>query len=275
MNRDFIPVALKAAKVADPPDDDEGRLYREIGRSKPAPQGICVVNSSGKALAWSLMFDDDAAVGGFLEACLEKYRTGKPPATERWMRYPSRKMEDVPGAGGDLRVPDGHAKGERCRATPGWPEGTLVGRMTGRALKDGKPVADVLRQEHYVEDRFDLPPDAQRALAAGEGRFRLPDEVSRALVSRAFLGMLDVNPLGAPGGKSDRERLDLWGRREGATLLIEGTSDVAGGQAEAGRTTDGRLWTHEVKLSWRGRVELKDGRVERLLAVAEGRARLR
>lgn len=42
-------------------------------------------------------------------------------------------MEDVPDAGGELSVPGGHAKGERCFATPGWPEGTLVGRMTGRA----------------------------------------------------------------------------------------------------------------------------------------------
>jgi hypothetical protein len=36
VNASFVPVALKAALVNQPPDDDEGRLYREIGRSRPA-----------------------------------------------------------------------------------------------------------------------------------------------------------------------------------------------------------------------------------------------
>ncbi len=37
VNADFVPVALKAALVNQPPDGEEGLLYREIGRSKPAP----------------------------------------------------------------------------------------------------------------------------------------------------------------------------------------------------------------------------------------------
>ena len=53
VHADFVPVALKAALVNRPPDDQEGLLYREIGRSKPGPQGICVVNSAGKVLAWT------------------------------------------------------------------------------------------------------------------------------------------------------------------------------------------------------------------------------
>src|SRR6516225_959005 len=48
-----------------PPDDAEGLLYREIGRSRPAPQGICVVNTAGKVLNWALMFDDDRSVLAF------------------------------------------------------------------------------------------------------------------------------------------------------------------------------------------------------------------
>ena len=58
IKRDFIPVALKAATVQNPPPGIEGRLYREFKRTQPAAQGICVANSSGKALAWSLMFED-------------------------------------------------------------------------------------------------------------------------------------------------------------------------------------------------------------------------
>ena len=38
VNADFIPVALKAALVNGPPNDEEGLLYREIERSKPAPR---------------------------------------------------------------------------------------------------------------------------------------------------------------------------------------------------------------------------------------------
>jgi len=33
VNADFVPVALKAGLVNNPPDDEEGQLYREIGRS--------------------------------------------------------------------------------------------------------------------------------------------------------------------------------------------------------------------------------------------------
>jgi hypothetical protein len=62
VNADFIPVALKAALLNRPPADGEGLLYREISRSRPAPQVICVVNSAGKVLAWTLMFDDDSSV---------------------------------------------------------------------------------------------------------------------------------------------------------------------------------------------------------------------
>ena len=53
MSADFVPVALKAGVVNNPPYDEEGRLYREIGRSKVLPQGICVINSACKVLAWT------------------------------------------------------------------------------------------------------------------------------------------------------------------------------------------------------------------------------
>jgi len=67
VNADFIPVALKAGLVNNPPADDEGLLYREVERSKPAPQGICVVNSAGKVLNWVLMFDDDKNLLAFFD----------------------------------------------------------------------------------------------------------------------------------------------------------------------------------------------------------------
>ena len=80
VNADFIPVALKAGLVNNPPGDEEGLLYREIERSKPAPQGICVVNSAGKVLNWTLMFDDDQSVLAFFDH-----------AKQRFAKYPDAK----------------------------------------------------------------------------------------------------------------------------------------------------------------------------------------
>ena len=73
VNAGFVPVALKAGLVNNPPNDEEGRLYREIGRSRPAPQGICVVNSAGKVLDWALMFDDDKSVLAFLDHSARRF----------------------------------------------------------------------------------------------------------------------------------------------------------------------------------------------------------
>ena len=72
MNADFVPVALKAGLVNNPPNDEEGRLYREIGRSKILPQGICVINSACKVLAWVEFFDDNKSVVAFLDHCLKR-----------------------------------------------------------------------------------------------------------------------------------------------------------------------------------------------------------
>ena len=69
IEKGFIPVALKAGKVMNPPAGIEGALYREFKRTQPAPQGICVANSSGKALVWALMFEDDPSVLKFLDPC--------------------------------------------------------------------------------------------------------------------------------------------------------------------------------------------------------------
>ena len=81
IRREFVPVALKAALVNNPPPGREGRFLREIGRSKPAPQGICVANSAGKVLAWALSFDDAASVPRFLDHVLQRHK--ETPGTAR------------------------------------------------------------------------------------------------------------------------------------------------------------------------------------------------
>ena len=294
VNADFVPVALKAALVNNPPGGEEGRLYREIGRSKPAPQGICVVNSAGKVLDWVLMFDDDKSVLAFLDHVSKrfaKYPDAKRPVpAERYMKFPSAQLPDVEDSGRILPVIDRHAQGKRCPAQPPLREGTVVARLFGRALdKDGKPVADTVRQEHYVEDRFNIPVEAQEKLAqaladAGSNRFRLPNEFSQHLVTHAFLGQIDVNPLGSPaGGSGQLKRCELWGQKVvGAgngpmQIHVEGRSEVAGAQDDSrlGPRSDGRLWEHEVKLTWEGLIEVQGKRTSRLLLLANGSEKLK
>lgn len=283
---DFVPVALKAAQVNGPPPGDEGRLYHEIGRSKIAPQGICAVNSAGKVLAWALAFDDDRSVSGFLDDVVARFKefpdAGKPVAAKRFMRYPSQPVNEIADDGLPLPGPRIHPDGERCAGLRGVPEGTLLGRTIGRSFKDGKATTETHRQENYSEDTFEISVELQEAAAkaardAGSDRFRLPEGIGRALVGSAYLGMLDVNPSGGPGGGSERRDLEFWGRSEKGRIRIEGTSQVAGGMKRGalGAGDDGRVWSHEVRLEWRGILELKGNRITRLLAAATGREKLR
>jgi hypothetical protein len=293
VNAEFVPVALKAALVNNPPSDAEGRLYQEIGRSKPAPQGICVVNSAGKVLDWALMFDDDKSVLAFLDHALRRFRdhpdATRPVAAERYMKFPSMRLPDVADSGEVLPVPDQHS-GTNCPARARFRPGTIIARVFGRALgPDGRPVPDSVRQEQYVEDRFDFPLEAQALLAkrcadSGAGRFRLPDELARQWVSHAYLGQIDLNPLGSPGGGSgDLQRCEFWAQAvspEGTAplrLRIEGKTEVAGSQdwSRPDGRSDGRLWEHTVRLTWEGFIEMQGKRVTRLLLAARGSERLK
>jgi hypothetical protein len=274
VNSVFVPVALKAGLVNNPGDDEEGRLYREIGRSKPAPQGICVANSDGKVIAWTLMFDDNESILAFLDHTLErfgKYPDARQPfAAQRYMKFPSSKLPDVPDSGGLPAIPDQHT--QNCPANPRPPSGTVVARLFGRALdENGQLISDTTRQEHYVEDRFNLPVEAQSLLAragsnAGTNAFRMPGALARQLISHAFLGQLDVNPLGSPaGGTGDLKEIELWvqnvsnDQHAPVRLRVAGASHVAGGEGQdrPARGGDGRIWEHEIKLDWDGFIEMQ------------------
>jgi hypothetical protein len=292
VNADFVPVALKAGLVNNPPDDEEGRLCREIGRSKLAPQGICVVNSAGKVLAWTMAFDDDKSVLAFLDHSAKRFAqfpdAKKPVAAERYGRFPSAKVADVEDSGKVPVIIDRHPEGKHCPGATRVRQGTVLARVFGRALdKDGKPMADTVRQEHYVEDRFHVPVAMQEALAkaladAGTERFRLADDLARQFVSHAFLGQLDVNPLAeARDGKGALKHCEFWAQPVGAggngpvRVRVEGKSEAAGGTSDAGRGGDGAFWRHEVKLAWEGIIEIKKDRVPRLLLVARGSEKLK
>lgn len=291
VNADFVPVALKAALVNRPPDDDEGLLYREIGRSKPAPQGICVVNSAGKVLNWTLMFDDDKSVLAFFDHARERFAkypdAKKPVAAEVYQKFPSQKRKDVEDSGKVLPVLDRHPEGKPCPAEPLLRKGTVAVRLFGRALdKDGKPVADSVRQENYIEDRFNIAVSTQEKLAkalakAGKGPVKLPLEVTRQWVKQAYMGVLDVQPLdnpGLPGGsKGDLKKcafaVKKVGPGKGPTLWrVEGESEVFIDEKMA---NGGPGDMHEVKLKWHGFIEMDGNRMTRLVLSASGLEKLK
>jgi len=287
---DFVPVALKAGLVNNPPVGPEGLLYREIGRSKPAPQGICVANSDGKVLDWALMFDGNRSLVQFLDHCLKRYAAfpdaKKPVPAERYMRFPSRKLPDVKDTRVAIQIPSHHPTGRRCPAQPALKKGTLVGRVVGRALdKSGKPLADTTLQENYLEARFEIPVDVQASFAkalanAGSKRFLVPDEFGEAIVRPAYLGQLDVSPLGGRqvGGRTDRKSWKFWAQRIGngqpVRVHMTGQSDVSARDAALGRRSDGRRWTHTIRLQWEGYLDVGGNRVTHLVLAAHGHEKL-
>ncbi|MEM7235411.1 MAG: hypothetical protein AAF517_24780 [Planctomycetota bacterium] len=291
INKHFIPVALKAGNVNNPPAGLEGQLYAEIKRTRPAPQGICTLNSAGRVLSWALSFDSDAEIPKFFEHVVRRYQRFPGAETlvdaERYQLFPSRKLDDVTGR--PNRLPDGlqHEDRDRCPGTPSVPKGTLVGRIVGRPLDPtGKPIQETTRQEQYMEARFEVPTAVQAAIESAAGkskgeRFPLPKEFGRALVGTAYLGQLDVNPIsGRRDAETQRSDWSFWAERlpskeEGVVRLrLGGDSDVEGRQAKTPRT-DGRQWEHRIRLHWQGFVDLHDGRILRLKALAEGDERLR
>ncbi len=294
VNADFVPVALKAALVNNPPADEEGRLYREIGRSKPAPQGICVVNSAGKVLNWTMMFDDDKSVLAFFDHAKERFAkypdANKSVVAEVYGKFPSQQRQHVKDSGRDLPVLDRHPEGKYCPAEPPLRKGTVAVRLFGRALnKDGKPVADTVRQENYIEDRFHIAVETQEKLAksladAGADRVALPLEVTRQWVKQAYMGVLDVQPLDNPGrnlsNNGELKKCDFVAQKTasrvglapGAALWrIEGESEVF--IEKMANSGPGDM--HEVKLKWHGFIEMDENRLTRLVLSAGGREKLK
>lgn len=194
------------------------------------------------------------------------------------MRFPSQKLPEMADAGEALPLAESHPMGMACPANPGYPPDAVVARVIGRALDaQGQPVADTTRQENYAEDRFVISPALQETLSraaahAGEGRFPLPKELAQLWVTYAYLGQLDVRPCENPVGvRPERNQSTFWAQRVsgGGNLLrlrVEGRSDV---MSRADQLM-GRTYRHGVRLAWEGFLELKSGRLTRLLLFARG-----
>ena len=291
VNADFVPLALRAPLVNNVEmvrDQDEKWLYERLSRAKLAPQGIGVLDSAGQVLAWVQMFDDDQSVLDFLDRNWKRFQqkdgAAQPVVTERYMRFPSERAEDSQdGAKLPAVVAEKHSQGKSCPASAGkgkTPPGTMSARLVGRALDDqGKPLADIIKQEHYVEDQFSISPTSQKELArvlanAGTERVRLPDEFSKLFATHAHLGHIDVQPClcmvkGMAENKGAWKQCEFWARKmeTGKDIQlwqVEGQSEVVSALSINGNGV------HNVKLSWEGFLELKEQRLTRLLLSGRG-----
>ena len=230
------------------------------------------------------MFERPAAIGAFLTHARKRYQDNpagtRPVSTERFRRYPSMRMDAILAP--DARpVPAKHPAGETCPADQLYPTDALVAQVVGRALQaDGTPVADTLRQEHYIQDQMPIPAALQGRLAAlladaGGKRVKLPDEFARLIATHAHLGTLDVQILSNPtGGTQTIKELAFFAEPPpaGSQLWrLSGVSDVAG-KSRPGHQPD---YENQVRLAWRGYLAVGNRRIRRLVLLADGRERLR
>ena len=253
-----------------------------IGRSGPAPQGLCVLNADGQALDWALMFDHEQSVLDFLDHTLKRFAEHpngqRDITTERYMRFPSQELGGVPEPAKSEAPPAGHTAGRDCPQAPRPPAGSLSVRVQGRALDaNGKWFPDTTRQEHYSEDRFLVSAELQKQLVgsvatAGAEPVKLPSSFARLLTQHAYLGHLDVQPLENPGGAAaDLPRCEFWAQRDPrspGSFRIAGQTEVKVGTKQ--RRNDAASFYHEISLAWSGILELDGPRLKRLLATARG-----
>ncbi len=268
--------------------DDEGKALQSIYRSKVQPQGTCVLNSGGQVMAWVLMFDKNKSVLDFLDHGLKRFRD-HPDAreaimTERYMRFPSIRLEDMKDEAKPQPYAERHPDGKHCLWTPNEPPGTVVARVIGRALdKAGKPSPHMVNQEHMALDRFEVTPAMQEKLAqtladGGTGRVALPEDFTRLCMAYAFLGNKDSGPMSKVSVfriVSDVKQCEFRAQRaEGTKNLwrVEGQTEVFGKGKGAARDSGLR---HEVKLTWEGFIELDGKRMTRLLLAARGTEKLK
>lgn len=277
INAGFIPVALKAAEVANPPAGVTGDLYRELKRTQPAPQGICIMNSAGKVLDWVLAFENQSDIPKYFDDAASRYKShafADSVAARRFRTYPPARLPDVPDAGVRFDFPL-NADTQPVTTAPQYAPGSLVGKVIGRPLgENGQPVARTLRQEDYMESTFAVSPQAVADLLQMAGRtdeeFEVPNHVVRQLVGPAYLGQLDVSPLLEKGTANQRSH---WWQFRARRKQEEGR-DVIRITGRSAISAAGRVWNHSVTLQWQGFVEIHQGQATALEMLATGHEQL-
>ena len=280
----FIPVALKAATVQNPPPGPESQIYHELRRTQPAPQGICVANSAGKTLAWSLGFDDGQQVAAFFRHAKDLYAANPDSATtaQRYRRSPTARMPDALDDGRTFDLPAAHADGDHCPGALRLAPGSIPGRIVGRAFNaDGQPLSEIRSQDNYIEDILEISKPMQDQLLAtatsATGKFRIPQDLAREFTENAYLGMLDVNPLGGDQVRARliHESIEFYAEKQSDNrLTITGKTSVSAKNRDGDPRDRGRLWSHDVALEWHGFIDIDPAGITGVALLANGHEHL-
>ncbi len=243
------------------------------------------MNSAGKVIAWALSFDDNESVLKFLAHAKKRFtdNPGSGLAAERFRRFPSVKRPDSPDNGIVLQIHGKHRPGDHCPGELRLSQGSLAGKIVGRAFgDDGKPISEIRSQDNYVEDILEVTKTMQEQLLAAAGnatdRFLIPQALAREFVANAYLGMLDVNPLGGARVRAEllEESIQLWAQKHGdGQLVISGTSRVKAKNREGVVADTGRKWTHLVDLEWHGFIDLSTEGIREIILSARGNEKLK
>jgi hypothetical protein len=277
LKTEFVTVAIRAADLNSPGNDGEGQLIATMAQSKVAPQGLCVVNKSGQALAWSEMFRDGHSVEAFLDRTLELFKANRNGAqtarTERYQEFPQNRVEDLPV---EPRVAECTTILQSATVPRRIVDGMVV-RLIGRALDQrGQFISDTLQQEHYVEHKIDLPRYMQQQLlrdarANGTNKFPLPAPLAQWMMREAYLGQLDMQPMrdSDRAAVSEVRNCNLYAQRtDKNSLEISGDTEVS--VKNPGRLGDGAVYSNYIKLRWQGAVEFDDTNVISVQLLARG-----
>ena len=142
LNKEFVPIYIgnetSPALFNPASSSEEAKLFQSLYRSQVEPQGICVVNTGGQALAWAMNHDNNQEdILSFLDHGLERFHKnpdGKNPVTtERYRHYPKLRLEDYKTEAAKLPIPQGHSNKGGCPSWTQHPKGTVVARLVGRA----------------------------------------------------------------------------------------------------------------------------------------------
>lgn len=285
VNQDYIALALKATMVngVEPAgDENEKRIYQAIKRVMLAPQGIGILNSGGQVLEWIQMFDNDQSIIDLLNHGIKRFE--KFPAhtpnltTERYLQYPSKKIDEMKADSKDTKFPDGH-NGKKCLAKIGKAKpspGSFLAQVIGRALdKNGQLVADTLNQEHYIQDQFAISPNLVEKLSSALGpnseTVQLPNELGRLCTTFSHLGHIDVRPV-FEHNNGKINKYEFTAKRisnDGTLWQVDGKTDVTSELRCNGHGV------HDVKLNWKGFIQIKEKKITRIILSAIGKEKLK
>ena len=101
LNKEFVPIYVgneTTPLLFNPSSSsEEAKLFQSLYRSQVEPQGMCVVNAGGQALAWAMNHNrEDKDILSFLDHGLERFRKNpdgqKAVTTERYVHYPKQLL---------------------------------------------------------------------------------------------------------------------------------------------------------------------------------------